>query len=93
VVHTDGSDAAGRIIGLTCGDGRPITRRAGPGGRLVLDQLVIGRWLVRESEQELLPFSTTITMGDVPEEQTRIPWTLEIHDGRTTSHVLELEAP
>lgn len=92
VVAPPGQDPAGVIVAVTRGDGHPRTLRTGPDGRATFEHLSPGRWDVRRTGEELSPDSTTsssqtIGPGEAP---PRPEWVVEVHEGRTSNHLLQL---
>lgn len=55
VLAPDGANPAGRIVGLSRGDGHAVTRRVGPDGRFHFEHLIPGPWKVELREREPSP--------------------------------------
>jgi RNA polymerase sigma factor (sigma-70 family) len=83
VVMPPGPDAAGRIVGISRGDGHACTQRAGPGGSFRFEHLTPGDWQVRVVEQEIHPgsFSTSTTTVEGDHE---LDFDCRVEEGRTT---------
>lgn len=92
VVAPPGLDPGGVIVAVSRGDGHPRTARSGPDGRAVFEHLMPGRWNVLQVSEELSPevtqsWSETVRPGETP---PRPEWLVEVHEGRTTGHLLTL---
>lgn len=66
VQNADGTPAAGAIVGLNHGDGRPRTLRVGPDGFFRFDALMPGEWSVELVATEIDPSSSTSSMFETP---------------------------
>jgi RNA polymerase sigma-70 factor (ECF subfamily) len=66
VLNADGTPAAGAVVGIHHGDGRPRTRRVGPDGLYRFDALVPGEWSVELVTAEIDPSSSTSSRSSRP---------------------------
>lgn len=81
--------AAGRIVGISRGDGHGVTARTDAAGRFRFEHLTPGPWLVRERREEISPGSTTSSMG-ATDEPVPLPWSCTVTDGATMRFDLDL---
>jgi hypothetical protein len=88
VLVAPGREAAGIIVGASCGDGRARTQRTGPGGTFRFEDLTPGGWQVRRCEAELDPSTSTTTYFGRRAEA--IVWDCEVVDGGTTRFEVDL---
>ncbi len=84
----------GVVVGLSRGDGFPVTRPPGPDGEVVFEHLTPGPWHVSRRKQMLNPRSTSTTQGSVPdgEESESLPANCQVREGSVTTFVLDLRA-
>jgi hypothetical protein len=88
VLVASGRDAAGIIVGVSNGAGRPRTVRSGPGGTFRVEGLTPGMWQVRRCEAEIDPSTSTVTYSG--RDADPIVWDCEVFDGKTTRFDLDL---
>ncbi len=76
---------AGTIVGISRGDGHPISRRVGPDGQFRFGHLTPGEWEVRRLDDDIVAgtSSTTMIRGSF-----RADWSCTVHDGAVTHHDL-----
>ncbi|HTF86994.1 MAG TPA: sigma-70 family RNA polymerase sigma factor [Planctomycetota bacterium] len=83
----DGSPVVGAIVGITCGDGHPQTKRSGQDGAFRFEGLTAGSWLVMESAAEVTDLITMTTSDtEFPTE-----WSCVVTSDKTTYHDLQLD--
>jgi len=88
VLVAEGKQAAGVIVGASCGDGLGRTQRAGPGGSFRFEGLTPGMWQVVRRDAEIDPNSSTTSYAGSRSEP--IQWDCEVFDGRVTWFDLDL---
>jgi RNA polymerase sigma factor (sigma-70 family) len=86
VLVPPGPDAAGTLVGASCGDGRVLTQRVGSDGAFRFERLAAGGWQVRQLESESWGTSMT-TGGRTPPP---IDWDCAVVEERTTRFDLDL---
>ncbi len=91
VTLRDGSDAEGTIVGVSRGDGRPRTTRAGAKGRFRFGDLSPGSWSVTTNESEISPNTKTTSVSSgsgIVSFDEEIEWNCEVYAGETTWYEL-----
>ncbi len=83
----DGAPVVGAIVGITCGDGHPLTMLSGREGGFRFEGLSAGAWLVMEAQEEVTE-STTMQSGN---KELQIDWSATVTAGRTTYFDLTLK--
>ncbi len=91
VRRTDGTDAAGTILGLSRGDGFGRTLRVGPEGTFRIEHLTPGPWWIDVRSEELDPGTTTTLDRGRRREGPGDP-TCHVVEGQTTWHEFEIDA-
>lgn len=86
VLVPPGPDAAGTLVGVSRGDGRPRTQRVGADGRFHFERLTPGPWQVRRLESESSGWGMTFGGGEPPP----IVWDCVVEEGRTARFDLDL---
>lgn len=84
VIYPVGESAEGAIVGISRGDGRARTGRAGPDGRYRFDGLAPGKWQVLLRTEEIRP-DRSISASDDSTPDKVIEWSCEVVAGKTTT--------
>lgn len=83
VLAPDGANPAGRIVGVSRGDGHAVTRRVGADGRFRFEHLTPGPWQVELREHELDPAGSSWST-DSFRPLAEIPSSCVVVAGQTT---------
>lgn len=80
-----GDSPAGTIVGISRGDGFPVSQRVGPDGRFRFEGLTPGPWEVRRIDEDIIEGNSSTTFDD----GTFTPrWSCTVAAGATTSYDL-----
>ena len=92
IVPPADEEAAGRIVGISRGDGHARSVRVGADGHYRFDGLTPGRWLVEEKEEEIFGGRRSITTrpGSRAPFDEQIAWSCEVFEEETTRFDLRL---
>jgi RNA polymerase sigma factor (sigma-70 family) len=87
VLVADGRRTDGVIVGASRGDGEARTVRTGEGGAFRFERLTPGQWMVRQTDRELRPGTSTVmmTMGEA-----HFDWSCRVDEGATTHFDVDL---
>jgi hypothetical protein len=90
VLLPGGEDGAGTIIGISRGDGFPVTQIAGSGGAFRFDGLTAGPWRVERRREELRDGYSSSSSSSGGAKPRDMRWNCTVRDGETTRFDLDL---
>jgi hypothetical protein len=90
VLLPGGEDAAGTIVGISRGDGHPVTQIAGTGGSFRFDGLTAGPWRVERRREEIRDGSWSSSTSSGRAKPRDMRWNCTVRDGETTRFDLDL---
>ena len=90
VLLPGGEDGAGTIVGISRGDGFPVTQIAGSGGAFRFDGLTAGPWRVERRREELRDGSWSSSSSSGSSKPRDMRWSCTVRDGETTRFDLDL---
>ncbi|HVS11532.1 MAG TPA: carboxypeptidase-like regulatory domain-containing protein [Planctomycetota bacterium] len=90
VLLPGGEDAAGTIVGISRGDGHPVTQIAGAGGSFRFDGLTAGPWRVERRREEIRDGSWSSSTSSGRAKPRDMRWNCTVRNGETTRFDLDL---